>query len=172
MPRISFLTIVNYLETLATAHVEIKDTYRWNANEFSGSLRRGVNLPVMLIDAVETQTSGNPSQTFHANTTAFTILGKPNKPTGCLDAYDTQNEVLDYCQSICFDIEARIIDYAQQAKDANGNKNWLYGLVDKNSFHTFKIGPITSDGLYGYRTELTLKNQVPTCPDASKWNDL
>lgn len=172
MPRISFLTIVNYLESLATLHVDIKDQYRWNASEFSGALRKGVELPVMLIDAIETQTGGDKTKTIHNNSGAFTILGKPNTRTGNLDAYAAQNEVLDYCQTICFDIETRILSDSENIKDTNGDKNWLYGLVDKNSFHTFKLGPVFSDGLYGYRTEFTLKNLVPTCPDSSKWSDL
>ena len=172
MPRISFLNIINYLEQLAANHVDIKQSYRWNVSEVSGALRSGIELPVMLIDAVETQTKGDATKTIHVNTTAFTILGKPNTRTGNLDQYEAQNEVLDFCQQICFDIENRILHDASIPKGANGSKNWLYGLVDKNSFHHFKIGPIFSDGLYGYRCELTLKNQVSLCPDVNKWSDL
>jgi hypothetical protein len=172
MPRVSFLTIVNYLEQLAANHTEINGSYRWNSSEFSGSLRKGVALPVMLIDAVETQTSGDHKKTIHSNMTAFTILGKPNIKTGNMDTYAAQNEVLDFCQQLCFDIETRIIHDAEQVSDAEGNQNWLYGMVNKNSFHHFKIGPIFTDGLYGYRCELTLKNQECTLPDASKWEDL
>lgn len=172
MPKISFLNIVNYLEELAINHVDIKDSYRWNISEVSGALRKGINLPVKLIDAVETQTKGDKTKTIHNNTTAFTILGKPNTLTGNLDQYDAQNEVLEFCQQICFDIETRILNDAEKVKDSNGNKNWLYGLVDKGSFHHFKVGPLFSDGLYGYRCELALKNQVSTCVDKSKWNDL
>lgn len=171
MPRISFLNIINYLEQLAVNHVDIKKSYRWNVSEVSGALRSGIELPVMLIDAVETQTKANNTKTIHVNTTAFTILGKPNTRTGNLDQYEAQNEVLDFCQQICFDIEQRIINDASISRK-NGVKNWLYGLVDKNSFHHFKLGPIFSDGLYGYRCELTLKNQVCTEPNVYKWNDL
>ena len=171
MPRISFLNIINYLEQLAINHVDIKKAYRWNVSEVSGSLRSGIELPVMLIDAVETQTKAYTTKTIHFNTTAFTILGKPNTRTGNLDQYQAQNEVLDFCQQICFDLEARILHNGMQPKATDGSKNWLYGLVDKNSFHHFKVGPIFSDGLYGYRCELTLKNQVPLCINESKWED-
>ena len=172
MPRVSFLTIVNYLESLAENHIDVKKAYRWNVSEVSGALRSGIELPVMLIDAVETQTKGDPAKTFHANTTAFTVLGKPNVRTGNLDQYDAQNQVLDFCQQICFDMETRILRDAGRVKDVNGNKNWMYGLVDKKGFHHFKIGPIFSDGLYGYRCEVSLKNQVCTIPNPEKWNDL
>jgi hypothetical protein len=171
MPRISFLNIVNYLENLAEKHIDIKNSYRWNVSEVSGALRSGIELPVMLIDAVETQTKGDNTKTIHVNTTAFTILGKPNTRTGNLDEYEAQNEVLDFCQQICFDLESRILEDATLSKANDGSKNWLYGLVDKNSFHHFKIGPIFSDGLYGYRCEVSLKNLVSTCVDNNKWND-
>ena len=171
MPRISFLNIINYLEELATNHVDIKGSFRWNVSEVSGALRSGIELPVMLIDAVETQTKADSTKAIHINTTAFTILGKPNTRTGNLDKYEAQNEILDYCQQICFDIEQRIISDANIPRK-DSVKNWLYGLVDKNSFHHFKLGPIFSDGLYGYRCEVSLKNQVCTEPNPDKWNDL
>lgn len=172
MPRVSFLDVTNYLASLATTHVDIQGSYRWNISEVSSALRSGVPLPVMLIDAIETNTQGDASKTLHLNSTAFTILGKPNTKTGDLDQYQAQNEVLDYCQQICFDLEQRILYDAKQVKDSNNNKNWLYGLVDTSSFHHFKVGPIFSDGLYGYRTELILKNHIPLLPDSSKWSDL
>jgi len=172
MPRISFLDIISYFEALGRNHVDIKQTYRWNVSEVSGAIRSGIELPVMLIDSIETQTGGSDSKTLHKNHTAFTILGKPNTQTGNLDEYQAQNETLDFCQKISFEMEARILEDASQIKDANNNKNWLYGMVDKNSFHHFKIGPIFSDGLYGYRCELALSNQVPSCADKNKWKDL
>lgn len=171
MPKVSFLTITNYLEGLAAKHITIKSAYRWNVGEVSGALRKGIDLPVMLIDPVETQTNGDASKTFHSNTTAFTILGKPNTKTGNFDEYEAQNQVLELCQTLCFDMEARILHDAQQTHTPEG-KNWMYGLVEANSFHFFKVGPLFSDGLYGYRCEVTFKNQVPTCVDASVWSDL
>ncbi|WP_028890879.1 hypothetical protein [Tenacibaculum sp. 47A_GOM-205m] len=172
MANISFLTIVNYLEALSANHVDVKDSFRWNVNEVSGALRSGVALPITLIDAPETQSSGkNTTPLIHINTTAFTVLGKPNTKTGNLDDYDAQNEVLDYTQRICFDFQKRILHDASLPK-INGQKNWLYGLIDKNSFHFFKVGPLFSEGLYGYRCELTIKNKVTTEVDAEKWSDL
>lgn len=171
MPRVSFLTIVNYLESLADAHKGIKDKYRWNISEISGAIRSGIEMPVKLIDEVETQTSGDKAKTFHTNTTAFTILDKPNTKTGNVTEIEAQNIVLDACQQLCFDMETRILHDAS-LPTINGSKNWLYGMVDKSSFHHFKIGPLFSDGLYGYRCEVSLKNQVCTEPDISKWDDL
>jgi len=172
MPNISFLKIVNYLESLAEKHVDINDSYRWNISEVTGAFKKGIELPVMLIDSVETQTKGDKTKTIHDNSIAFTIIGKPNTKTGNLDNYEAQNLVLDFCQGICFDMETLILFDSEQVKDQNGNKNWLYGRVEKNSFHHFKVGPIFSEGLYGYRCELKIKNQLSTIPNPDKWNHL
>ncbi|RSC96066.1 hypothetical protein [Tenacibaculum singaporense] len=172
MPNISFLTIVNYLEALSENHADVKEHFRWNVNEVTGAIRSGIELPLALIDTVETQSSGsNNTPLIHNNTTAFTVVGKPNTKTGNLDDYEAQNEVLEYCQRICFDFQNRILHDASLPR-INGEKNWLYGLVDKNSFHFFKVGPLFSDGLYGYRCELTLKSKVITEVDNTKWADL
>ncbi|ALU74348.1 hypothetical protein AUW17_03270 [Tenacibaculum dicentrarchi] len=172
MPRIDFKTITNYLENLADANIEIASKYRWNVTEFTGNLRSGIALPVKLIDAVEVQTSGNNTQRSHNNIVAFTVLDKPNTRTGNANEYDAQNEVLNRCQNICFDIETRILHDATNIKDADGNRNWLYGRVEEGSFRFYKMGPIFTDTLYGYRCEFALKNQVCKIPDASKWNDM
>lgn len=171
MPKISFLDIVNYLENLAENHTEINSSYRWNVAEMEGNLRSGLLLPVMLIDAIETKSEGSPGKFFHVNTTAVTILGKENTPTASMDDYENQNIVLNFCQGICFEIESRIVHDSKIAK-INDLSNWLFGMVDLNSIQHFKIGPITSDSLYGYRLEFTIKNNVPKMPTISKWNDL
>jgi len=175
MPRISFDTLLTLLETQASNHVDINDSYRWNASEFTGTLRSGTNLPVMLIDAPETQSSGSKKSRFHNNTIAITVLGKEGVPTAKVDSYDNQNEVLNFCQSICFDIETRLLSIASSPTVKSGQaqvKNWLYGLIDENSFHHFKVGPIFTERLFGYRCEITIKNQVSTVPDPAKWEDL
>jgi len=139
MPRISFLDIVTYLESLATKHADINESYRWNVLEASGAMRTGVKLPLTLIDSVETQTAGDNTKTIHKNTTAFTILGKPNTPTAQIDAYAAQNETLDHCQKISFEMEARIIHDAQQIKDANGNKDTLGATPAKLTANGYKV---------------------------------
>lgn len=171
MPRISFLTIVNYLESLASNHVSINDSYRWNVNEAEGEMRSGLSVPILLIDPVEVKPSGDAAKTFHSNMTAFTVLGKPGVSTGKIDSYAEQNEVLEYCQQICFDVQERILHDATIPR-IGGEKNWMYGLVDKNSFHFFKVGPLFVEQLYGYRCELTLKNKVSLYIDKNKWADL
>lgn len=164
--KISFLSIISYLENLAAQHNNILSVYRWNKVEFQNNIKRGVSLPVMLIDSPETQAEGENARTFHNHSLAITILGKEGVRTDQIDDTDKQNEVLDYCQQIAFEVMARIVDDSLQVN------HWLYGKVDKQSFHYFKVGPAFSDGLYGYRVEFNVKSKESYVLDATKWADL
>ena len=130
----TFKKIIDYLTDLGSKHVDIKDAYRFNHLEISGSLKKGVNKSFMLIDPVEVQPSKTPVTTTHNNKCAFTILGKEGVSTAKLDAYDAQNEVLDWCQAIAFEVAARITEDA-----SNSANKWLYGAIDINSFHYYKL---------------------------------
>lgn len=170
MPNISFNILISYLEELADKHVDIKSHFRWNISEVTGAMRSGIEYPVMAIDSPEVSTSGDRSSRFHYNSMAFTILAKPENIRGA-DKYAEQNQVLNECLQICYELEKRIVaDSALRARA--GEKNWLYNLLDINSFNFQKIGPIYSDGLFGYRCELLIKNSVPKGLDASKWTDI
>ena len=170
MPNISFEVLINYFEDLADKHVDIKSHYRWNISEIAEAMRSGVEYPVMAIDSPEVSTSGDRSSRFHYNSMAFTILAKPENIRGA-DKYAEQNEVLNECLQIGYDVENRIVADSAQ-RERNGEKNWLYNLLDLSSFNFQKVGPIYTDGLYGYRCEFLIKNAVPKVVDASKWNDL
>lgn len=170
MPNISFEVLISYLEDLADKHIDIKDKFRWNISEVSGAMRSGVEYPVMTIDSPEVSTTGDTAKRFHQNSIAFNILAKPEGQRGA-DKYAEQNVVLNQCLQICYDLECRIIADGSLVK-IGGEKNWLYNMIDINSFNFQKIGPIYSDGLFGYRCELLIKNSVPRVVDTSKWNDL
>lgn len=167
MPNISFLDIVNYLENLADNHNDVASKFRWNFGEISNAIRNDISYPVMLIDSVEVNLEGNTKSRFHKHQCAFTILAKPNNP----HSYEDQNNVLNQCQKICFEICKRIIHDGEQY-EINDEKNWLYGLVDISSFTFQKGGPLFSDGLYGYRCEFAIKNQISTVIDEDIWSDL
>lgn len=169
MPNITFLNIVSYLESLAEKHVGIKSNFRWNIEEAGGAMRSGIEYPVMLIDPVEVKTEGDYSKLFHYNNTAITILAKPSTRQG--NQFESQNEVLNECQQICFDLENRIINDSR-SRIIEEQKNWLYNLVDINSFQFFKMGPLFTDNLYGYRLEIQIKNSVIKEIDKDKWTDL
>jgi hypothetical protein len=171
MPRVSYNTIIEYLDFLASNHVNIADSYRWNVSDISGAFRKGVALPVMLIDPIENHPQGDAVKIINDNMTAITILGKPNTTTAQLDSYSQQNIVLNYTYELCLDVMKRILSDAQKIT-INGSKNWMYGMVDVSSFHILNIGPVFTDRLYGYRMEIVFKNTESLIVDESKWNDL
>lgn len=162
----SFKKIITYITNLATQHVDIKDAYRFNRIELAGALKKGVQKSLMLIDSVEVKPSKTSVTTTHNNNCAFTILGKEGVSTAKIDAYDAQNEVIDWCQAIAFEVAARIIE------DASDSANkWLYGAIDINSFHYYKAGPLFTENLYGYRVEFTINSKEKYKIDPAKWAD-
>jgi len=170
--KASFKKIVDYLTNNGLQHVDINDVFRWNKLELSGSLRNGVNLTAMLIDSIETTVSTPNSKKFHHNQGAFTILGKPNVSTSKIDSYIEQNEVLDHCQTIAFEMAARLIYDARVTALNNAELKWLYNNIEADSFHFFKVGPVFTNQLYGYRCEFTIKAKETYEPNPIKWNDL
>lgn len=172
--NIGFKLIVSYLENLGILHTEVNKTFRWNSNEINNALPSGVALPLMLVDAPTKSESkaGKASATFNRHTCAFTILGKPGMSTAQFTAYIRQNEVIASCEAICDEIQNRIEADNLVYKFSNGDRNWLYGLLVEASFEGFKVGPVFSDRLYGYRVEFALRSKRCKKVDPEKWEDL
>lgn len=169
--KASFKKIVDYLTNLGTQHIDIADVFRWNKLEFSGSLRTKIPGTVMLIDSIEIKPLATNSKIINQNYCAFTILGKSGVSTAKLDAYAQQNEVLDFCQGVAFEIMARLF-YDAETTNLQGVLKWLYNNVEKDSFHLFKVGPVFTEQLYGYRCEFTIKAPEIYTIDTTKWQDL
>lgn len=167
----SFQKIVDFLTNLGVQHTDIGDVFRWNKLQLTGNLKNGAILSVMLIDSIETLTNNPNNKAMHQNNCAFTILGKPNVSTAQIDSYDNQNEVLEHCQSVAFEMAARIIKEATET-NLQGPLKWLYGNVELASFHYFKVGPVFSNQMYGYRCEFTIKAKEDYTVDVAKWDDL
>jgi hypothetical protein len=167
----SFKIITDYLLNLGAQHIDIGDAFRFNQLELAGSLKNSTKLSVMLVDSIETKADDTNNKTFHNNYCAFTVLGKPGVSTAKIDSYDAQNEVLQHCQQICFEIAARIKHDATET-DLDGSLKWMYGTLERGSFHYFKVGPVFAEQLYGYRCEFTLKPYENYKVDTTKWNDL
>jgi len=125
----SFSKIIELLTTIGNAHVDIVDTFRFNSLELSGALKKGLNATVMLLDAIEVQPDGSEKVSAHRNQCAITILGKKDVSTARIDNHDAQNEVIDHCQAIAFEVAARLLYEASFVE-----KKWLYGNITKNSF--------------------------------------
>lgn len=166
-PKASFNQIVEFLETIGGLHTEVNSVFRWNRTELSGSLRNGKQKSIMLIDAVEVNTDSPANNNVHLNQCAFTILGKDGVSTAKIDSYANQNIVLQHTQQIAFEIATRI-----QREAANPNLSWLYGNLEKGSFNFFKVGPIFTENLFGYRCEFTIKTTEVYKLDPTKWTDI
>jgi len=169
--KASFKKIVDFLTNLGTQHVDINSVYRWNRLELTGTFRTGAPLSAMLIDSIETFVTNPNSRSYNQNNCAFTILGKAGVSTAKIDSYAQQNEVLEHTQEIAFEVAARIKDAALNT-NLLGPLKWLYGNVEQDSFHFYKVGPVFTEQLYGYRCEFTIKTKQSYQPDPTKWNDL
>jgi hypothetical protein len=165
-PQASFRKITTLLTAMGAKHIEINDVFRWNRLELAGALRRASNNTIMLIDAVEV-TPVSSGKSAHSNNCAFTILGKKDVKTDKIDSYAEQNEVLEHCLLIAFEVAARLILEAN-----NPSEKWLYGNIEKGSFTYNKVGPLFSNNLFGYRCEFSIKSMEKYQVDESKWTDL
>lgn len=163
----SFEQIIGFLTNLGNQHVDINTVIRFNRLELSGALRAGAQKSIMLLDAIEITTQKTSNVQVHLNQCAFTILGKPNVSTARIDDYETQNEVLQHTQTIAFEVATRIKTEAE--KIAN---DWLYGNLVKDSFTFFKVGPVFTENLYGYRCEFVIRSNEVYEVDVTKWSDL
>jgi hypothetical protein len=165
-PKASFQEITDFLTDLGNKHVDVNSVYRWNRTELSGAMRKAVQKSIMLIDAVEINANSPAENNVHLNQCAFTILGKEGVSTARIDSYDAQNEVLNHTQKIAFEIAARI-----QRESYNADLLWLYGNLEKGSFNFFKVGPVFTENLFGYRCEFTIKTMEVYKLDPTKWTD-
>lgn len=167
-PNIDFEKIVKYLEDLGSKHVDINKTVRWNRAELQGQMRTENLESIMLIDAPEFQSEGSQNN-IHSILCAFTILGKKNVATPKIDDYDKQNEIIDHCLNICFEVAARIQRDAYES--SNEKLKWLYAALQKASYQYIKVGPIFTNHLYGYRCQFEIRSPEVYKLDPAKWTD-
>lgn len=166
----SFKEIIDFQTNICKKHKDVVDVFRFNKLELSSALRRGSNGTVVLLDSIEVDPNANTSgKVIHRNKGAFTVLGKKDTSTSDITNYDAQNDVLDHCQTIAFEIAAR---YKYESNIFNEANKWLYNNIDINSFSYFKVGPIFADNLYGYRCEFTIKSIENFIVDPGMWEDL
>ena len=168
-PNIDFESIISYLENLGAQHSDINKVVRWNRAELQGQMRTENLESVLLIDAPEIYSSDN-ERNVHVHDCALTVLGKKNVAAPRLDDYEKQNEIIQHCQQICFELAARI--QVDSYKSEEPSLKWLYGAVEKDSFVFIKVGPAFTNHLYGYRLEFVIKSREVYKIDTNKWLDL
>lgn len=163
----SFQTIISFLTNLGNQHIDVNSVFRFNRLELQGSLRKGLQKSIMLLDAIEVNTEKTNNINTHLNQCAFTILGKEGVSTSKIDAYDAQNEVLEHCQAIVFEIAARIKIESKKIEN-----EWLYANLIEDSFSFFKVGPVFTENMYGYRCEFIIKSNEKYALNFDKWLDV
>lgn len=159
--KISHTDINNLHRAIAAAHKGIKGYYRFDFSELNGSLRRGIETPVLMLESPSSQFSRNAIKTtnFKQRDISFLLLDF----AGQVDAYDKQEEVLSRLEEVADDI-ASLLDKFR--KDKN---HWLYGLFDVATYKLEKVGPIM-DNMYGWNVLYSLSSHNPLCFEPDKWN--
>lgn len=168
-PKVSFDHIISYLEGLGDKHIDINKSFRWNRLQIQGAIRGENKESLMLIDAPEFNSEGTQVNV-HVIDCAITILGKKDVSNPNLEDDSKQNEIINHCANICFEVGARIQTDSYDSSD--NTLKWLYGNVIKNSFSYSKVGPIFTNMYYGYRLEFQIKSPEVYKVDPAKWSDL
>jgi hypothetical protein len=159
MQSVAHSKIVKLHKDIADQHVDINGFFRFNVNELLGSLRSGIQTPVLAIEAASSELESPSKQSvFNSRAVSFIIIDFAGKP----DSYDKQDEVLDKLETIVLEIG----DYL--ATKNEDRSHWLYGLFEIDSFRYEKVGPLF-DNMYGWNVLYTIKNQTTKKMDPAKW---
>ena len=152
--------IVEFHKAIATAHKGINDFYRFDITELQGNLRKGVQVPVLMLESHSTDLAPNANKTvtFANRRISFLLLNFAGK----VDNYDLKEQVLDELEVIALDICTFL------KKCSDDKTHWLYGMIDLQTVQVEKVGPLM-DNMYGWNVIYTLKNHEPMCYDATKW---
>lgn len=167
--KITHSDIIEKQKDLAEKHQGIKTNYRWNLNEFDGPVRPGTIFPLMTIESPTVEVGNTESLPFLNYQCAFNILGMDGVYTSDRNDEISQNKVINNALEIALELFRKLIQDNSIAFNTDGTNNKWYSLLDKLSFQFTKIGPVTSDYLYGYRCEFVLKS--PFCSELTpeKW---
>lgn len=158
---VSHSVITQLHKNIAAWHKGINGFYRFNFAELAGQLRKGVHLPVLMLESYSSQLSRNSIQTTNWNDRdiSFLLLDTTIKA----DNYDKQEEVLDRLEGVALDIVSLLEKFRKE------KGHYLYGLFDTATVKIEKVGPLY-DNLYGWNVIYTLKSQEPLCLNAENWD--
>lgn len=163
--------VINKLAAIGNSHVDIKTHYRWNLAEFfdqNANLRPGTSSTLMTYES-PTVIPSNSENNIHLQwNCAFNILGKEGVHTYEIDNEPAQNEVVNHCLEIALETYRKLIaDTSIPLID--GVPNPWYGVLQKLSASFTKIGPVSSESLYGYRCEFVLNPKFNCNINPQKW---
>lgn len=172
MQQLEFNDVINKLKELGDSHVDIKTNYKWNFKEFDGNVRDNTNFTLMTYEAPELVPSNTESNLLLNYMCAFNILGMDGVDTSDVTDEVAQNLVLNHTLNIAIEVARKIVEYSAIPFLPNNVKNPWYSILNKLSFSFTKVGPVTTNYLYGYRCEFTLNPKFILTVDESKWNSI
>ena len=155
--------IIQYFDNLVTQSTQIQDFFRFDITEIQGALRAGIQFPCLALEAPQGSFQGSsPANSVVTQTLAFTIYIKPEN-----DSQNAQNDALVSSQAWGLSVVKRL-----RYDSADSSSPW-YNIIDLASIDFFKVGPIFSDRLFGYRFEIELKPQkIDMKVEPAFWSDV
>lgn len=158
---INFKNIEDFHKTIANAHVDIKDFYRFNLSELeNGITKTNAQFPMLMFEA--------PSSELYSETLMVSNFIKRNisflivDHAGERDDYDRQSQVLSETEGIALDI----VSYLVKCYKTPGH--WLAGKFDVNTVRVEKVGPLF-DNMYGWNVLYDVTAQEKMCYVPEKW---
>lgn len=156
--------IIDYFENI---NLKLKDFgensfFRMDLTEIQGKIRSGINFPALAVESPD----GDAEKSIDQNSVisrmfAFTVYMNPEK-----ENYNEQNEMVDLCEIIGKKILARM------RYDARIPEHLLFNKFKVSSAKWIKVGPIFTEGLYGYRFTGIIEGNEPLKVDPEDWDDI
>lgn len=161
MNSISYKQIQEFHQSVADAHVDIKDFYRVDFEELQGALRTNIKgFPVLMMEAPSVVLSSESQGVSTFGTREMSILVLTNV-TDRENFQETEN-ALDTTHRIALDIVSYFKKSAQQ------EDHILFGRFDINTVRLEKVGPII-DNLYGWNLLYEIKSFESMIFNPAKW---
>lgn len=165
MERIlTFAMVEDYLKSLSTKHVDLKDFVGTSIAELATKLTsfNGALSPIMIFYNVTSQLSGTNQRSFNTRRISFAIAY-----TGvAIDDFVAQKLAINNAEQIGLDVLSRI-NYDSKIPDSD----WLYNNFIKDSVSYEDYQDEEVEGLYGMDFSFELKVPEALVADPAKWSD-
>jgi hypothetical protein len=154
-------TITAFIKSIATAHVDIKDFYRFNIQEVNNALSHSIQLPALLLEAPSINLTSQTKMVsnFNVRNISFLILDYVDGT----DNFESEEEVLENCEGLALDAISYLV------KCAKDPSHFLFGKFDINTVRIEKVGPVF-DNMFGWNVLFDIIAQEPMCYVPEKWN--
>lgn len=161
---LSFKKVDNYLEDLATKHVDINGYCSTSVEELASKLGsvNGVDVPILVFFDYSGKLEGPEQRTFNNRSLAFSILYPGISPSD----FPSQYLAINNAEEIGLEVLSRI--HVQSKMPDIG---WLYNNFKKESVLMMEVKSEGQDGFYGMEFHFDLKTLEPLIVTPEKWSD-